>query len=369
MRIFYAVPGTAHQTCLPTSRLWHVNLCLPMIDLGHEVVPFHFDYTNFNLHLDHTIPSHQEFIDRNRPRFGEELLRQIKAAHSQKRIDLFFSYFYSAYVEPQIVREIRAMGITTINWYCNASYQLRLVEEIAPAYDYCLVPERFRMDSYRRIGANPIYCQEAANPNVYKPYDVPLDFDVTFVGQKYGNRPMYIRHLVDAGIDVHVWGPRWQDSPPHTPVWKMVGKRAKQWLLNRETRPVDVPRDRVGPPLTDEEYVKLYSRSKISLGFSGVAELPSRGEPIKQVRLRDFEAPMSGAFYMVEYFEELAEFFEPGKEIVCFTGSDDLAEKARYYLAHEDERDRIRQAGMQRARSEHTWHKRFEMVFRHIGLS
>jgi spore maturation protein CgeB len=126
--------------------------------------------------------------------------------------------------------------------------------------------------------------------------------------------------------------------------------------------------DRVGPPLSDEEYIRLYSRSKISLGFSSVAELPSRGEPIKQVRLRDFEAPMSGAFYMVEYLEELAEFFTPDKEIVCFTGPEDLVEKARYYLAHDGERERIRKAGMQRARNEHTWHKRFEMVFRQIGL-
>jgi spore maturation protein CgeB len=339
------------------------------VDLGHELVTFDFDYTEINYNLDPAIRQQREFIALNRPRFGAELLRQVKTAHQQNPIDLFFSYFYSAYVDPAVIREIGAMGIITVNWYCNASYQLRLVEEIAPAYQYCLVPEKFRLEDYRRLGANPIYCQEAANPNVYKPYEVPVEFDVTFVGQKYGDRPLHIRSLIDAGIDVHVWGPHWQDSPPHAPVWKMAGKRAKQWLLNRETRPVDVPRDRVGPPLTDEEYVKLYSRSKISLGFSGVAELPSRGEPIKQVRLRDFEAPMSGAFYMVEYFEELAEFFEPGKEIVCFTGPDDLAEKARYYLAHEDERDRIRQAGMQRARSEHTWHKRFEMVFRHIGLS
>jgi len=369
MRIFYAVPGTAHQTCLPNSKLWHVNLYSPLLDLGHEVVVFDFDYADFNLHLDPTISRHQEFIKRNRPRFGEELLRQIKVALSQKPIDLFLSYFYSAYVEPEAIREIAAMGVITMNWYCNASYQLHLVEEIAPAYHYCLVPEKFRLEDYRRLGANPIYCQEAANPNVYKPYDVPRDFDVTFVGQKYGNRPMYIRHLVDARINVHVWGPHWQDSPPHAPVWKMVGKRAKQWLLNRETRPVDVPRDRVGPPLTDEEYVKLYSRSKISLGFSGVAEFPSRGEPIKQVRLRDCEATMSGAFYLVEYFEELAEFFEPDKEIVCFNDADELVDKARYYLAHDTERNRIREAGMRRARSEHTWHRRFETVFRQIGLA
>ncbi|MES4784840.1 MAG: hypothetical protein C4294_02360 [Nitrospiraceae bacterium] len=107
----------------------------------------------------------------------------------------------------------------------------------------------------------------------------------------------------------------------------------------------------------------------MSLGFSSVAEIPASGPPIKQVRLRDFEAPMSGAFYLVEYFEELAEFFEPGKEIVCFNDAGELVDKVRYYLAHENERERIRRAGVSRCRNEHTWHKRFEMVFKQIGLS
>ena len=66
--------------------------------------------------------------------------------------------------------------------------------------------------------------------------------------------------------------------------------------------------------------------------------------PIKQVRLRDFEAPMSGAFYLVERCDELAEFFEPDEEIVFFEDADELAEKAKYYLSHHAERERIRQA-------------------------
>jgi spore maturation protein CgeB len=87
------------------------------------------------------------------------------------------------------------------------------------------------------------------------------------------------------------------------------------------------------------------------------------------VRLRDFEATMSGAFYLVEYFEELTEFFVPDAEIVCFHDAADLVDKARYYLAHETARERIRQAGLARARREHTWHERFKMVFREMGLS
>ena len=245
------------------------------------------------------------------------------------------------------------MGIPTVNWYCNASYQFDLVSEIAPAYDFCLVPEKFRLDDYRRAGANPIYCQEAANPNVYRPLDVVPEYDVTFVGQRYGNRPMYLRRLVEAGVDVRVWGPRWDEQ-----AWSA-----------RSKADVELAR-RCAGVLSDDELVAMYSRSRISLGFSAVAQVPKDGSPpIKQVRLRDFEAPMSGAFYLVERFDELAEFFEPGKEIVFFEDKDDLSEKAAYYLRHEPERRRIRDAGLRRAREEHTWQKRFEAAFRRMGLS
>ena len=192
----------------------------------------------------------------------------MRAAHAQKPIDLFFSYFYSAYVEPDVIREISAMGIVTVNWYCNASYQFHLVEEIAPAYDYCLVPEKFRLDDYRRIGAHPIYCQEAANPNIYKPYDLPQEYDVTFVGQKYGTRPMYVCALLDAGIDARVWVPLGNRLGPES---RSGGKgRGRSRRCSWGARSLVVMRFRriaVALPLSDDELVRMYSRSKISLGF------------------------------------------------------------------------------------------------------
>ena len=369
MRIFYVAQSTPNEIGLPGSRLWYVNLYLPLRDLGHELIVFDHEYLHVAYDLDLALPGHQEVVTRCRPQVSEELVRQVESAHQKAPIDLFFSYFSSAHIEPDAIREIGKMGIITLNWYCNASYQFHLVQEIAPAYDYCLVPEKFRLDDYRRVGARPLYCQEAANPTVYKPYDVPLQFDVTFVGQRYGNRPTYIRSLIDAKIQARAWGPHWQDPPPSRPLWRRIGGKVKRTFLTR--RPgmsADVPREYCGPPLTDQEYIEMYSRSKISLGFSSVAEVPLRSGPIKQVRLRDLEATMSGAFYLVEYFEELAELFELDKEIVCFNDADELVDKARYYLTHDTERNHIREAGMRRARSEHTWHRRFEMVFRHIGL-
>jgi len=250
-----------------------------------------------------------------------------------------------------------------------------------------LVPEKFRLDDYRRVGANPIYCQEAANPNIYRPYPLPQEFDVTFVGQRYGDRPEYIRYLLDRDIDVRVWGLGWQRQPQiGVPKFadlrrrlkrlitvggrKSAARKPKQMFTLSPTEGLSVvPAEICGPPLNDEDLIKMYSRSRISLGFSSCGETYRTEQRILQVRLRDFEAPMSGAFYMVEYMQELEEFYEIGKELVCYRDKADLADKAKYYLAHDVEREHIRQAGYRRAASDHTWQKRFEHVFREIGLS
>jgi spore maturation protein CgeB len=391
VRIFYASTHSTNSR-MPSSRLWYINLYLPLVDLGHRVISLEYDLVPHYLHADPSDPLNAGFIERNRPRLERALLDQIKSAHRAQPIDLFFSYFYGTFCSPEVIREIRSLGITTINWYCNGSYQFDLVRNIAPAYDYCLVPEKFRLEDYRSIGAHPIYFQEAANPRYYKPYALPQQYDVVFIGQRYGERPEYIRHVVDEGIDVRVWGWGWVAEPARATGKSVIGRLSKLkrlatiggWKsiarrLSSSSKPerspqraptqTHLPESIVGPPLSDEEMVKMYSRARISLGFSSCAGVGVNGERILQVRLRDFEAPMSRAFYMVEYMPELEEFFDIGKEIVCYDNKLDLTDKIKYYLKHPGEREQIREAGYRRALSEHTWHRRFSGLFRQLGLS
>src|SRR4051812_40385381 len=197
LRIFYASDSTPNPWFKGVvSNLWRANLHDSLVDLGHEVVEFDYDLTQVFRNLDPAVPRQAEFIRVNRPRASEELLRQIKAAHATKPVDVFFSYFFDACVLPETIDAIRALGITTVNWYCNAAHQFHLVREISPHYDWCLVPEKFRLPDYQAIGARPLYSQEGANPTIYKPYDLPVEFDVSFVGQAYGDRPAYIEHLL-----------------------------------------------------------------------------------------------------------------------------------------------------------------------------
>lgn len=392
MRIFYASGASPNAYYIKSSTLWKSNLFDSLVQMGHDLKAFSKDVTwHFTEYLNyqHSETEAAEFL-KYKSYLQVELLKEIRAEHQREKIDVFFSYFWSEMCDPETIEAIKAMGITTVNWFCNASYQFDLVADLAPHYDYCLVPEKFRLSHYRAIGARPLYCQEAANPQVYKPYNVPVEFDVTFVGQAYGDRPGYLEYLSEQGIDVRVWGTGWASIPITTPVPEpatlmnrarrlggALGRRAFAAPFINRTGKSNGDLAMASPPskityggiLSDDELIKTYSRSKINLGFSSCGDTHQESERILQIRLRDFEVPMSGGFYMVEYMEDLEEFYEVGKEVACYTNREDLAEKIKYYLTHDREREAIRKAGHQRCLRDHTWQKRFEAAFKEMGLS
>jgi spore maturation protein CgeB len=365
MRIFYAAADSPNPHV--RSTLWRDNLYQSLVTMGNEVIEFDYDMSGaFQRLFTPATPETSESLAKLRASLGEALLEQITKAHRESPIQLFFSYFYDACVEPAVIDAINDLGIMTVNWYCNGSYQLDLVREISPHYTWCLVPEKNRIADYTAMGARPLYCQEAANPHVYKPLDLTPEWDVTFVGQAYGERPALIKQLSDNAIDVRVWGPAWEyhiDWPSRNPIRQVMNR------LKKSDDRIVFPKKMIGGVLTDRQLVETYNRSRINLGFATCGETHLAERRISQIRLRDFEVPMSGGFYLAEYSEELEEFFEVGSEIACHHGMEDIADKVRYYLAHDAERERIRAAGHARSLRDHTWQRRFEMAFDQMGLA
>lgn len=117
-------------------------------------------------------------------------------------------------------------------------------------------------------------------------------------------------------------------------------------------------------PLSDEDAVKLYSRSRINLGFGGV------GHSRKLVCLKgsDFEVPMSGGLYLTQDNPELSLVYEVGKEILTYKNEKDCAEKIMWLLANPEQAAKILEAGRKRALKNHTMEKRFERIFRLTGI-
>ena len=355
-----------------------MNLLEGLRQAGHEVVcrrpaaPFHEALG-------------PDWTERDRTRASEDLVETVRAEHRRRPFDLFFGYLLDRLVHPEAIREIGAFGMTTMNYWCNGAHQFHLVQEISPAFDYCVATERDTLPLYEGVGARPIYAQMAANPHVYRPYDVPREYDVTFVGQRYADRPEYVEYLLRNEVDIRVWGPGWtadrtygEKAPgagvsarymvrhPRAATFKLAA-HARRRLVDLVALPPSARRriaQVAGPSLPFEELVKMYSRSKISLGFSTCGDSRYRDKhKIRQIHLRDFEAPMSGALYFVEHQQELEDFYEVDREIVCYRSREELLEKARFYLAHPEEASRVRKAGYERAQRDHTWRRRLDQLF------
>jgi spore maturation protein CgeB len=388
VRIFFAVPRSA----------WvDLNLRRSLEDMGHELV--RFDFPGWPDDMD------QIWQRVGKPRTNARLLGRFRAALAQSRVDLFFGYFYSSVVYSETIDAIRQSGVPTVNFSCNNVHQFDLVREIAAHFDVCVVPELAAIDDFKAVGARPLRIQLAANPRVYRPYPLPRVYDVAFVGQRYADRADFLDYLRRNGVNVRAWGAGWQTQKR----FDVAHARAALALLEDErldgvrrmlkhrlerrpptrpvheqpTRPVhEPPTDRAlaadqphvdtsafgGPRLLQTDLVKNFSQSRISLGFATAGNSHLSNTRLTHLRLREFEAPMSGALYLTEDQPELAEYFEPGQEVLTYTSREDLLDKTRYYLAHQEQAERIRRAGHDRARRDHTWQHRFAELFHLLGL-
>ena len=111
--------------------------------------------------------------------------------------------------------------------------------------------------------------------------------------------------------------------------------------------------------------VRLFRRSKIILGLGGIGWSPD----LKNVKARDFDGPAVGtAVYLTSYNPELAEHFDIGKEIGCFSSADECVEVAQDLLANQGRRQSIAQRGRERCLRAHTWVGRFERVLEVLGV-
>ncbi|HYM80022.1 MAG TPA: glycosyltransferase [Candidatus Limnocylindria bacterium] len=377
MRIFLAIPFSPHPGF--SSNLWKANLHDSLVAMGHDVVLWKEDLLPL-YDLDPDAPGTVPVRDA----FGGRFVAAVENAHRQRPLDLVLTYFSDSHVLPSVVDTVRER-VPVLNFFCNNVHQFHLVRRIAPRFSFCLVPEREALASYRAAGARPVFFPMAANPAVYRPLGLPQTLDVAFAGQRYADRARGLLALREGGIDAHAFGMGWPFARPGEPTppgvqgsgLGPIGEAARLLAAAlRGRNPFLAVRDRLAwrtlcarhpaslhGPVADDEYVALFSRSRISLGFLLVGDTHRTRRPLRQVRLREFEGPMAGAFYVTEWFEELAEHYEIGREIVCYRSHEELVDLCRYYLAHPDERERIRRSGHERARRDHTWQRRFENLF------
>ena len=309
---------------------WERTALLPALETFGEVV--HYDWRD---RYDH---GRKEWRKGLKEEMNRDLLGFARSFMRERPVHVIFTYLSGELVTPATMRELSSLGVPIVNLSLNdkeaftgrvrAGFAMG-IRDICRSFDLCWTSTRDALEKYCVEGATPLYLPEGANPEVHRPFDVEKTFDVSFVGQCYENRPAVIAALRDAGIRVEAFGPGWPSGP-----------------------------------LPTEEMVRTYSRSRINLGFGGVAG----HRETYCLKGRDFEVPMSGGLYLTEHCDELERFFEIGKEIVTHRGIGDLIAKIRRLLANPGEAETIRAAGRARALREHTWEMRYSKVLGTLGV-
>ncbi|MDE6713883.1 MAG: glycosyltransferase [Lachnospiraceae bacterium] len=82
--------------------------------------------------------------------------------------------------------------------------------------------------------------------------------------------------------------------------------------------------------------------------------------------LRVFDILGCGGFLLTNYQQELGDLYEIGKDVEIFTSKEELAEKAAYYLTHDEERQKIARNGYEKTRALHTYETRISQMIRII---
>ena len=82
---------------------------------------------------------------------------------------------------------------------------------------------------------------------------------------------------------------------------------------------------------------------------------------------RSIEIPACGGFLLAERSNEHERLFSDGKEAVFFNNKEDLLEKIKYFLAHNQERQRIAAAGQIKCKTKNYSHDgRMEFMLNHV---
>lgn len=214
-----------------------------------------------------------------------------------------------------------------------------------PLYDYYITTKSYTIEALRNMGCkNVLFVNNAYEDTFHFPYAitpqdrVSLGGKVGFIGQWESERCQSILFLAENGIPVRVWG-------------------GGKWLEYKNRHP-NLIIESCG--LFSEDYHKALSAFDISLCF-----LRKINSDLQTTRT--MEIPACGSLLMAERTAEHEKLFVDGKEAVFFSTDDELLDRCRYYLEHENERLQVVQAGRERCvRSGYSNYETIRSVIRQI---
>lgn len=205
---------------------------------------------------------------------------------------------------------------------------VRVFRRTIPYYSSHHVVREENITEYQHLGAKHVkllmtyYIPWIHYPRRGNSLNAQRSLDVVFIGHSERDRRIrYVTDIVNAGIPLRVYG-----SPTY-------------W---HKYLPLDILRRLPSiVPVFGDEYALTISTAKVCLAFF------SEGNRDKYA-YRVFEIPACKGFLLAERTDVMQSLYEDGLEAEYFSSSDELIDKIRFYLQHDEARERIARRGYER---------------------
>ena len=251
-----------------------------------------------------------------------------------------------SYISPDSLDEIRRKTHAKLVNYCKDTFfsqNPRLVtqdmKDSIPLYDLIATMRRIVPELKAAGAQRAMFVRDGYDPLVHYPI-VPTSqdverwgSDVVFIGTYEAGRAIMLEQLVERyPCRLIIYGGQWEKVPRKSPL--------AQCIKGREVYGV--------------EKLLTMACSKICLNFLRKANQDT-------YTARTFEIPACGAFMLAERSQDHQELL--GEGVACFDSPGELVEKVKYYLAHDEERQRIAREGHRRVvTGRHTYRDRLKDI-------
>ena len=319
--------------------------------------------------------------------------RQLKA---QGRLDLIFAVIYDDVLTVETAQKLRALDVPMVNYHVDLIGQWYRVLKIGKYFDRVACAQKQFWSGLRRGGIRPYYLPMAANPPAIASGHSPIAFEgVLYLGSPWSYRRQVLSNLARQNISLAIYGHNWlreTADPANAQPWRknlhdlryylLPRLQAENWqrfvdILQARLSPSkppaivsgQIPREYIKGSYAESDFIPLLQGAAINLGFTHFQGQPGTNSEKRQVRLREFEIPMAGGFYLTQDCEELHALYKVGEQIAVWQDESDLIDKIRYYLNHPAEREKIARAGQTHCLAHHTWANRFRSLLQDLNLS
>lgn len=296
-------------------------------DLNHDVSSFYYDQ-----YLNNT----------------EQLQKELIKRADEIKPDLISFCLFQEQFNTETLDYLKSK-YTTMNWFGDDQWRFdSFTSKYLNHFSYCITTDKFSIPKYKELGQNNVIYSQWAAINTHKiPKVNSYKYDVSFVGGFHPYRKWFIDTLRKSGLKIEVFGNGWENGSLSADEMNNIFASSKINLNIGNSNSYDI------------RYLFSY--------WKAIPLLFRSKKNSSQIKARNFEIPYFNGFQLTDYVPTIENYYELGKELICYNNVDEAELLIKYYLENEEEREIIKFKANQKAILEHGYIHRLKDVLEQIN--